>query len=93
MLIEIEKTFQCNAAVITEITQHNFHDLVDDITEDQYEEAGGENITPESLCNTLTHQVTHSMGHNSFTARISGLGIYNGVDLTSVVPDVSTSCL
>ena len=47
MLIEIEKTFQCNAAVITEITQHNFHDLVDDITEDQYEDAGGENITPE----------------------------------------------
>ena len=68
--IEIEETFQCNTAVTTEITQHNFHDLVDDMTEEQYADAGGENITPQSLCDTLTYQVTHGMGHNSFAARI-----------------------
>tara|TARA_R110000744_G_scaffold289393_1_gene400262 strand:- start:735 stop:968 length:234 start_codon:yes stop_codon:yes gene_type:complete len=68
--VEISKTYQFGPMVTTITTSHNFHDLVDDISLDQYEDAGGENITPQSLCSALSDQTYHHNGINSVTARI-----------------------
>jgi len=70
ILIQITSTYQFKNNWAKDVEVHDFYNLVDEITDDQYIDAGGENITPESLCETLTSQAWHSAGTNYIEAKV-----------------------
>jgi len=70
--IRITRSFQFENHYAKDDFTVSFHDAVDDLTEEQYQEAGGANITPETLCKVLTYQQYHSAGINEYRAHIQG---------------------